>query len=446
LKREKVLTQKEALDILKLGYNVFLTGSAGSGKTFVLNQYVDYLKVKYAPIAVTASTGIAATHIHGITVHSWSGIQIALNLTENEITNLIEKPYLQKNFEAKVLIIDEISMLGAQRLDLIDRVCKAFKRNQLPFGGMQVVFCGDFFQLPPVSKDEENPAQFAYKASSWEEAKPIVCYLGGQYRQKDKKFLQILNDIRKDNVGEIVVSGIRSRLNAPIENNSTATKLFTRNEEIDTINHSELALLPGKENKYQMQKMGSNKYLIQQLCDNCLAPEILKLKKRAIVMFVKNNFNKGYVNGTLGLVTDFDSDGFPVVRVNSGKSIIAIPESWPYAPNGKVIAEIKQVPLRLAWAITIHKSQGMSLDAAEIDLSNVFEEGMGYVALSRVRSLKAIKLLGISDLAYKVNTEVLNFDKELNEKSLLAKVELKRLGRKQKIKLQKEYISRLLKK
>ncbi len=440
------MTQEEAIDILKLGFNVFLTGPAGSGKTYVLNKYIDFLKSKHVQVAVTASTGIAATHINGITIHSWSGIQINLELSENQIKSLMERPYLQRNFEAKVLVIDEISMLDAKRLDLVNRVSKAFKGNKLPFGGMQVIFCGDFFQLPPVSRDQNNPAEFAYKAQSWKEADLRVCYLGKQYRQKDKSFLKILNDIRSNNVGEKTVTEVRDRHGANIDHHGAVTQLYTTNEEIDTVNYSELAKIVGTERKYYMEKVGSSEPLIKQLVDNCLAPEVLRLKMGAVVMFVKNNFNAGYVNGTLGLVTNFDSEGFPVVRTNDGRLIVATPESWRYDHDGRVLAEIKQVPLRLAWAVTIHKSQGMSLDAAEIDLSNVFEEGMGYVALSRVRSLKAIKLLGINDLAYKVNATVLIYDLELREKSKHAKDELSRLKTRQKIKLQNDYISHQLRK
>ena len=338
-------------------------------------------------------------------------------------------------------------MFEAKKLDLVNRVCKAFKRNQLPFGGMQVILCGDFFQLPPVPTKGEPLPEFAYKSSCWNETDLKICYLGSNHRhQQDKKFLEILNDIRGNNVGERAVFGIHSRFNAIIENYSVITKLYPKNIEINTINNAELSQLPDLEEKYQMEEKGTSKYYINQLIEGCLAPKTLRLKKNAVVMFVKNNFNRGYVNGTLGKVIGFDSAGFPVVKINSGKIIVATQESWFYERDSKILAEIRQIPLCLAWAITIHKSQGMSLDAAEMDLSNVFEEGMGYVALTRVKLLRGIKLLGINDTAYKINLKVLDFDKTLIEKSNQVRIWLKKMGRKQKIALQKAFITTSLRK
>lgn len=157
--------------------------------------------------------------------------------------------------------------------------------------------------------------------------------------------------------------------------------------------------------------------VVEMLKKGCLAPEVLTLKKGAAVMFVKNNFDKGYVNGTLGTVSGFDEYGTPIIVGVSGKKFIAEPASWSVEENNKVIAEITQVPLRLAWAITIHKSQGMTLDGAEINLSHAFEKGMGYVALSRVRSLADIQLLGLNEVALQVSPEILAFDRELKYRS-----------------------------
>jgi ATP-dependent exoDNAse (exonuclease V) alpha subunit len=161
------MLQSHALDILKLGKNVFLTGPAGSGKTYVLNEYVRYLKSHGVDVAVTASTGIAATHLGGQTIHSWSGLGVRDTLTDYDIDDLMQRAYLYKRFErTKVLIIDEVSMLHHYRLDLIEWICRQFKRNEKPFGGMQVVFCGDFFQLPPVTRGEIVESEFAYKSDA----------------------------------------------------------------------------------------------------------------------------------------------------------------------------------------------------------------------------------------------------------------------------------------
>ena len=190
------MNQKTALDILKSGRNVFLTGQAGSGKTYVINSYIRRLRACGIPVAVTASTGIAATHIGGVTIHSWSGIGIKESLSDQDIDLIAQKEHVFKNItSAKVLIIDEISMLSAATLDMIDRVCKAVRWDPRSFGGLQVVLCGDFFQLPPVSSSSDTK-RFAFAASAWKQADFAMCYLETQYRQNDVTFSDILNQLR----------------------------------------------------------------------------------------------------------------------------------------------------------------------------------------------------------------------------------------------------------
>ena len=152
------MTQEEALDIAKLGYNIYLTGAAGSGKTFVLHEYIAYLKAQGIAVGITASTGVAATQIDGITINSWAGVGVKKTLTTEDIDELLKRGYLRKRIQrTRVLIIDEISMLASYTLDLVDQVCKAFKRSNAPFGGIQVILCGDFFQLPPISQASDVP-------------------------------------------------------------------------------------------------------------------------------------------------------------------------------------------------------------------------------------------------------------------------------------------------
>lgn len=410
------MTQKQAFQILQQGNNVYLTGPAGSGKTFLLNYFIKYLKKKNVGVAIAASTGIAATHINGVTIHSWAGIGINKELSDDKIKKLKAKKYLKKRFSStSILVIDEVSMLHAYTLDLVDRVCKAFKGNVLPFGGIQVVLCGDFFQLPPVSKDED--AQFIFKSKAWKNMDLKICYLNKQHRQTDDQFTQILNDIRENRVTRATQSAIMTRYEKEVAMNIRPTRLYTHNVDVDLINNRELGKIGGKTNVYTMNFDGPE-ILVSTLKKNCLAPERLMLKKGAIVMFVKNNFSKGYVNGTLGRVCDFYED-FPVIETISGEKIYAGPEDWKVEENDITKARIKQIPLRLAWAITIHKSQGMSLDAAVIDLSKSFTCGMGYVALSRVRTLDGIRLLGMNDRALDVNDEVFEFDKKLRKLSRL---------------------------
>lgn len=435
------MTQKEALDILKLGHNVYLTGSAGSGKTYLLNQYIDYLKKNKIEVAVTASTGIAATHMNGITIHSWSGLGIRDSLTEQEISELEERRYLWERMQrTKVLIIDEVSMLHHFRLDLVDTLARRFKRDNRPFGGMQVVLCGDFFQLPPVSRQGEREARFIYHSDAWKTLDPTICYLHEQHRQTDQNHTAILNEIRRNDISESTYENLQERFNKEPENDAEPTRLYTHNIDVDTINAEALGEIDAESRIFEMKSRG-NPALVALLKKSCLAPENLHLKIGARVMFVKNNFEGKYVNGTLGKIVDFEMDG-PIVMTTKGDRIKAVPTPWSIEEDGKVKAEITQIPLRLAWAITVHKSQGMSLDAVEVDLSKSFERGMGYVALSRVRTLGGLKLLGINNMALQVHEEVLEFDQSLQAFSAAAAEALNSMKKDKKERIQQEFISK----
>ncbi|MFA6423764.1 MAG: PIF1 family ATP-dependent DNA helicase [Candidatus Magasanikbacteria bacterium] len=407
------MNQAHALKILQSGDNVFLTGSAGSGKTFLLNQFIDYLKSNKTKVGITASTGIAATHLNGRTIHSWCGMGIAKKMTKKQINKVLKRKDLFDRIKsAQVLIIDEISMLDAASLDLVDKICKAAKNPFMPFGGMQIVLCGDFFQLPPIGKD----AKFSFQAFSWEEAGIKVCYLDEQFRQDDSEFLKVLNKIRTNEAGEKELAILKNRLHKKVTHLPKVTKLYTHNVNVDMLNELELSNIEQPEEIFQMIEQGPQD-LVEFLKKSYPVVSALKLKVGAIVMFIKNNFEAGYVNGTLGQVVDFDEDGLPVIKTKNKNRLVAKPVSWNIEEDETILASIKQVPLRLAWAITVHKSQGMSLDAAEIDLSKSFERGMGYVALSRVRALDGICLLGINEMALKVNEAVVKKDKEFKKLS-----------------------------
>ncbi|MDP3996248.1 MAG: AAA family ATPase [bacterium] len=436
------MTQNDALEVLKMGHNVFLTGSAGSGKTYLLNQYISYLREMGAEVAITASTGIAATHLGGQTIHSWSGIGIRDVLSEADLDFLEERKYLWDRFQkTRVLVIDEISMLHHFRLDMVERVLRSFRRNDLPFGGIQVILCGDFFQLPPVSKAGSPKAHFVHSSQAWQRAGFKVCYLSENFRQGDRNFLLLLNAIRENAVRHETLEPLRKRYKKEAETDVLPVKLYTHNVDVDLLNEEELEKLEAEEEIYDMTSKGRGK-LLEMLKRSCLAPEKLRLKIGARVMFVKNNFEKGYVNGTLGEVEYFDISG-PVVKIANGRKITAEQETWRIEEEGVSKAEITQVPLRLAWAITVHKSQGMSLDAVETDLSKSFERGMGYVALSRVRDLKGLKLLGLNKMALAVSEEALAKDKEFKKHSEEIAEELGAIPTAEIKKIQEEYIKKI---
>ncbi len=442
------MTQKEALEILKTGKNVFITGPAGSGKTHLLNSYIKYLKDHNVSVGITASTGIASTHIGGMTIHSWSGIGVKAHLTDNDILNIQDKSYLSKRFEnVKVLIIDEISMLHHFRFDLVSRVLKMVRGNDKPFGGIQIVLCGDLFQLPPVSRMGDPETKFIYASDAWKEGDFKICYLSEQYRQKDGDALtSILNEIRAGDISESTFELIQSRMNNK-NRKANPTRLFTHNADVDSLNVKELNKIKDpKITEYKMELQG-NPVLADILKKTCLAPEILRLKVGAKVMCVKNNFEEGYVNGTLGTVVSCEHYEDPVILTSDDRLLTIKKSKWEVEEDGKVKASIKQYPLRLAWAITVHKSQGMSLDAVEVDLSKSFEAGMGYVALSRVRTLEGLTILGINNTAFSVNEEVAEFDRELKKLSNDAIEELEDLmindNRAELDKIQKEFLKKI---
>jgi very-short-patch-repair endonuclease/nucleoside-triphosphatase THEP1 len=625
------MLQVEALEILKTGANIFLTGVPGAGKTYVVNKYVEWLKDKGIYPAITASTGIAATHIGGRTIHSFVGLGVVDYLDEQVVDKIMQREKLYKKIlNTQVLVIDEISMLDAKVLDKVNAILKGVKNNPKPFGGIQVIFVGDFFQLPPVQKRNEEQKYFAFMGTAWREAKPLTCYLEEQYRQTDETFTKLLLAIRENNVEEMHIeileelkakahmklgiplpkgeglgvgvfeeveinyetpnpgpspkekgeSAIQVRpynsklidvarqnrqnlteseqkfweivrdhkigfefqrqkpinnfildfyckeLNLAIEvdggyhdkssevardnertkilnslgikvlrlkndevNNITSTELFLKinsvgeaplhlgegsgvgvneeeerggcsigvpkdsevatdnilelhshNKNVDEINNTKLNLLKGKEFIYKMETFGRAS-LVEGLIKSCLSPEILKLKKGAKVIFTKNDIEGKYVNGTMGVVADLDDEGI-VVETKANKLIECKKEEWAIEEDGKVKARIMQYPLRLAWAITVHKSQGMSLDEAIVNLGDTFEYGQGYVALSRVRSLEGLYLKSYNAKSLRVSEHISEFDEKIRKDSRFIQEKFQNADKKKLEETQKKFISK----
>lgn len=409
------MRQTQALTVLLEGKSVFLTGAPGAGKTYVLNQFIKRATRQGKNVAVTASTGIAATHIGGTTIHSWSGLGIRDRLSQYDREWLQANDRLRKRYIATdVLVIDEISMLHGARLDMVDEAAKLLRENDQPFGGLQVVLVGDLFQLPPVNRQGEL-VDFVHTSAAWQELDPAICYLTEQHRQQGDALLDLLEAMRAGEIDEMHIEALLARKGQKPPEDTLVTRLYTHNIDVESINQRHLIALNGEIKQFNMQTQGTAAK-VEQLVKSVLAPEVLELKVGAEVMFVANDFAKGFVNGSLGQIIQW-ADNLPLVRLANGRTVKVEPHAWTLTEDGRKRAEVVQLPLRLAWAITIHKSQGMSLDAAEIDLSKSFTPGMGYVALSRVRSLDGVYLTGINEQALRLHPEIYEFDHQLRQAS-----------------------------
>ena len=405
------MKQNTALDILKSGKNVFITGSAGTGKTHLLNLYTQYLKERRVYPTIVAPTGIAASHLGGQTIHSFFSLGIRDSIDEGYVEFLLDKKYLKTRFsKLKLLIIDEVSMISPEIFSAMDLILRGFKGTDAPFGGVQVVISGDFFQLPPVSKVPKEK-RFAWQSPAWKALDLKTCYLQEKFRQDDDRLIQILDDIRRGEMSETSQALLNDRHEKELSSHFNPTKLYTHNVDVDRINQGELDKLKGVPKLFVYESKGTQKN-IEKIFKSSLVMEELVLKKGAVVIFIKNNTEEGYVNGTTGTVESFSPiDKMPIVRTTDGRKIKLDLEDWSLEnDSGTVTATVSQVPLRLAWAITIHKSQGMTLDAAEIDLSKTFETGQGYVALSRIKNIEGLRLMGLNTMALRVDPLILHID------------------------------------
>jgi len=410
------MRQRQALTVMLSGLSVFLTGAPGAGKTYVLNEFVRRARRQGKNVAVTASTGIAATHIGGSTIHSWSGLGIREQLTAFDRDMLRMNATLTKRYVGTdVLVIDEVSMLHGHRLDMLNEVAKLLRGDDAPFGGLQVILVGDLFQLPPVNRNNE-PEDFVHTSAAWAELGPAICYITEQHRQAGDRLLDILEAMRQGQLEEWHREALAERLGQEPGFGQTVTRLYAHNLDVDMINARHLQALTGEVHTYGMVTTGQAAK-VERLTRSVLAPERLELKVGAEVMFVANDFTAGYVNGSRGQVIGFKGDAPLVKMMQSDKVITVEPHEWKLEEDGRKRAAVTQLPLRLAWAITIHKSQGMSLDAAEIDLSKSFTPGMGYVALSRVRSLRGVYLRGLNAMAMQLHPAIYTFDVMLRSAS-----------------------------
>lgn len=395
-----------------MGQNILVTGGAGSGKSFLLNEIK---KNNLKDLVITASTGIAAVNVNGTTIHSFGGLgtgELPAEVIAKKITKSFHTKTKERIRNIRYLAIDEVSMISGDFFNKIDQVFKLVRKSSYPFGGVQLILFGDFLQLPPIKNNT-----FLFESEAFNHGYFVVENLDKIFRQKEDRFINLLNNLRFGRLSEADLELLYSKIINPYDpkNKVEATKIVTHNFQADNINQEKLDQISKQSFFFDQKRTGEEKAL-QMLAKNCLAPETLELKQGAQVMMLKNTYQElGVVNGSLGVVKSFSDKGWPIILFNEQTKIEIEPDKWFYEEfdpeKGELVdkAHIKQIPLRLAYAITVHKSQGMTLDKIECDLGRIFTEGQAYVALSRVKTFNGLYLKSFNHKKIRVNPRVVAF-------------------------------------
>jgi len=412
--------QQKLYNHLASGKNVFMTGPGGAGKSHVLRLFINRYK-RVRKISVTSTTGSSALLIEGTTLHSFLGIGIGNTCAEDLVKDISAQQWLVNRWvNTECLIIDEISMLSPELFDKIELMARMIRNNENPFGGMQIVLSGDFLQLPCI-----GTTKFCFEAESWKKCIDVTVYMQGIFRQKDISFQTVLNCVRIGNITDEVKEILNSRVNIQITNNFgiKPTKIFSLNRDVDEINERELDILSEdgrifREYECIIRNHSGKLHVLDKFLKYCPAIRKLQLCVGAQVMLIKNiDIKFGLANGSRGIVESFsNNDGilFPVVRFINGELRKITYTTWEHKENGKTIVEISQLPLKIAYAISVHKCQGSSMDYTEIDLSNIFEYGQAYVALSRVKNLEGLSISAINYDLIKANPKALEYYQSLS--------------------------------
>lgn len=420
--------QKRAFSLVEQGHSIFLTGPGGTGKSFLLKAMYEMIPVRTGKhVAVTALTGCAALLIGRFakTLHSWAGVGLARE-SAAVLTATVRRSgkALRRWLGTDILIIDEVSMMTPDLLEKLDAIAKLLLRNSKPMGGLQVVFVGDFYQLPPVLKDTHEEIPFVFESEVWRELVQTTVSLTRILRQTDPVFHTILDEARKGKISPQSLQILQTRTNQPWQDLKVRpTLLFTRRAEVDTVNERNLKSLKTERHVFRAETVFSPIEATKGLTKE--SPEVKRIVEKmdkegpymgelilaigAQVMLLTNlDFDAGLVNGSRGVITGFDSSGAALVQFLRGDPIPVPTASWESVEFEGLSR--KQIPLKLAYAITIHKAQGATLDCALIDIgTSTFEYGQAYVALSRVKNLESLYIWDVDPTAFRAHPKVVDF-------------------------------------
>jgi len=428
------ISQKRAIDSYNSRKNIFITGPAGVGKSYIISEIEKLSCSANRNIQVTATTGSAAALIGGKTIHSWGGIGMGDKPFQEMYSSIRKKPPLRNRWRnIDVLVIDEVSMLSNTLFEKLNKLAKILRGNSRPFGGIQLVLSGEFYQLTPVSKDGEDG--FCFECDDWDECIDNTVILDENMRQKDKDFQQMMLEIRTGELSRETKIKLKERTEAKPDPESSImpTIIYTKRAQVEEINRKKMidigenvikfsakTTLSGRD-QHKISQSEVDK-IVKKMDDNSQYMPIFEVCKGCQVMLISNiNTDDGLVNGSRGIVTEIVA-GFPVVKFLNGMEIVVPLHTWTEEIPGKdIIIGRMQVPLRLAWAITHHKSQGISLDMAEIDVGKaIFEYGQAYVGLSRVRNINGLFISDLNMKRIKAHPKVKEFYEKSKSKTLPA--------------------------
>ncbi len=407
--------QRKALVTCLTNPHVFLTGGAGTGKSFIVNRYRKMMEDMGTSVPVVASTGAAAVLVGGQTFHRFFGLDAA-----RDVEALVNKALSREHLWARIssvpaLILDEVSMLPGYALEAAYQICQRIRRSTEPWGGISVIAVGDFRQLPPVVKQYEGARPWAFLTDAWKATGFVPAMLTEPVRATDKDFVDILNDARIGKLTDRIIQFLNSKTVGQAD--LDIPRVFARKVDVESYNQGKLAELEGPLVTRRTEYKGNDRYT-DELRKHAPVPEQLAFRRGALVMMRKNDQQDRYVNGSLGHIVDFVGNGTAnpdiIVKLMTGVTVTVETGKFMLSDEfGEVLATCENYPMTLAWATTIHKSQGATMDAALLDLAGLWEPGQLYVALSRVRSPDGVKVISWDPRAFKKDRKVSEFHKDL---------------------------------